>query len=52
MCFFLTSLGRSIRDMLRYSREEAERMPEGKEKTEILKRIAEQEEAFRTNGGG
>lgn len=50
--FFLTLLGQSIRDMLRYSREEAERMPEGKEKTEILKRIAEQEEAFRTNGGG
>jgi len=50
--FFLISLNESIKDMLNYSREEAEKMPEGTEKEKILERIREQEEAFKTNGDG
>ena len=50
--FFLISLEQSIKDMLHYSREEAEKMPEGTEKEKILERIREQEEAFKRNGDG
>ena len=50
--FFLISLEQSIKDMLHYSREEAEKMPEGTEKEKILERIREQEEALERNGDG
>lgn len=50
--FFLISLNESIKDMLNYSREEAEKMPEGTEKEKILERIRKQEEALETNGDG
>ena len=50
--FFLISLDKSIKDMLSYSREEAEKMPEGKEKEKILERITEQEKALETSGDG
>jgi len=50
--FFLISLEKSIKDMLSYSREEAEKMPEGKEKEKILERIREQEKTLETNGDG
>ena len=38
--------------MLNYSREEAEKMPEGKKKEEIKERIREQVEALETSGDG
>jgi len=50
--FFLISLEKSIKDMLSYSREEAEKMPDGKEKEKILERIREQEKTLETNGDG
>ena len=50
--FFLISLEKSIKDMLNYSREEAEKMPEGKKKEEIKERIREQVEALERNGDG
>jgi len=50
--FFLISLNESIKDMLNYSREEAEKMPEGKKKEEIKERIREQVEALERNGDG
>ena len=50
--FFLISLDKSIKDMLSYSREEAEKMPEGKEKEKILERITEQEKVLETSGDG
>ena len=50
--FFLTLLGRSIKDFLNYSKEEAMRLPNGKKREEILAKIREQEEALRTSGDG
>lgn len=50
--FFLTLCGRSIRDMLSYSRAEAEGLPEGRRKKEILARIRMEETRLRTSGVG
>ncbi len=50
--FFLTLCGRSIKDSLNFSRRMAKGIRDKKKRTEILKRIEEQEEALRTSGVG
>lgn len=50
--FFLTLLGKSIKDILRFSKREAMKIPDKAKREEMLKRIEEQEEALRTSGDG
>lgn len=50
--FFLTLCERSIEDSLNYSKRMAKGIRDKKKRTEILKRIEEQEEVLRTNGDG
>lgn len=50
--FFLTLCERSIEDSLNYSKRMAKGIRDKKKRTEILKRIEEQEEALRTSGDG
>ena len=50
--FFLTLCGRSIKDSLNFSKRMAKGIRDKEKRTEILKRIEEQEEALRTNGVG
>ena len=50
--FFLTLCERSIEDSLNYSRRMAKGIKDKEKRTEILKRIEEQEKALRTSGVG
>ena len=50
--FFLTLCERSIEDSLNYSKRMAKGIRDKKKRTEILKRIEEQEEVLRTSGDG
>ena len=52
VAFFLKLCERSIVDMLHYSREEARKIPNKKERKKILERIKEQEDLLRTSGDG
>ena len=50
--FFLTLCGRSIKDSLHFSRRMAKGIRDKEKRTEILKRIEEQEKALGTSGAG
>ena len=50
--FFLTLCGRSIKDSLNFSRRMAKGIKDKEKRTEILKRIEEQEKALGTSGVG
>lgn len=50
--FFLTLCEKSIKDSLNFSKRMAKGIKDKEKRTEILKRIAEQEEALRTSGVG
>ena len=50
--FFLTLCGRSIKDSLNFSRRMAKGIKDKEKRTEILKRIEEQEKALGTSGAG
>ncbi len=50
--FFLTWCEKSIKDSLNFSRRMAKGIRDKEKRTEILKRIEEQEEALRTSGDG
>lgn len=50
--FFLTLCEKSIKDSLRYSKEEAMKLPKGKEREKILERIREEEARLERSGDG